>query len=43
MYIHIYIYRYMRHTLVVRSLGYVMWEGVSISNFYNIVTFGNGR
>ena len=31
--IHIYIYRYVRHTLVARSWGYVMWEELSVSHF----------
>ena len=30
------------HTLVARSRGYVMWEELSVSLFYNIVTIGNG-
>ena len=28
-----YTYRHARHTLVARSLGYVMWEELSISYF----------
>ena len=31
--IYIYIYRYVRHTLVARSLGDVMWEELSVSHF----------
>ena len=30
--IRIYIYRYMRHTLVAQSWGYVMWEEISVSH-----------
>ena len=29
----IYIYRYMRHTLVARACSYVMWEELSFSHF----------
>ena len=42
-YIYIYIYRYVRHTFVARSWGDVMWEELSVSHFYNIVTIGNGH
>ena len=39
----IYIYRYVGHALVARSMGYVMWEELSVSHFLNIVTIGNGH
>ena len=32
-YIYIYIYRYVKHTFVARSWGYVMWEELSVSYF----------
>ena len=41
--IYIYIYRYVRHTLVARSWGDVIWEELSDSHFENIVTIGNGH
>ena len=33
----------MRHTLVARSWGDVMWDELSVSYFYNTVTIGNGE
>ena len=41
--LYIYIYRYVRHTLVARSWGDVMWEELSDNHFLNIVTIGNGH
>ena len=41
--IYIYIYRYVRHSLVARSWGDVMWEELSVSHFLNIVSIGNGH
>ena len=33
---------YVQDTLVARAQWYVMWEELSVSHFYNVVTTGNG-
>ena len=42
-YVYTYIYRYVKHTFVARSWGDAMWEELSVSHFYNMVTIGNGH
>ena len=38
----IYIYIYVRHTLVARSWGYVMWEELSVSRALKMIFKGSG-